>query len=96
MITKKIKNKYTISGYGALAKCVMMLNLLKLNASHIKYVVDNTKKKQNKLILGTNISVISPKNFIRKKTDICIIFTWNYAQEIIKKTKQKINWVILK
>ena len=96
MITKKIKNKYTISGYGASAKCVMMLNLLKLNASHIKYVVDNTKKKQNKLIPGTNIPIISPKNFIKKKTDICVIFTWNYAQEIIKKTKQKINWVILK
>ena len=47
MITKKIKNKYTISGYGASAKCVMMLNLLKLNASHIKYVVDKLKNKIN-------------------------------------------------
>ena len=96
MINKKLKNNLIISGYGASAKCVMMINLLKLNVSHIKFIVDNTPKKQNKYIPGTNIPIISPKKFINEKSDICIIFTWNYAKEIMDKTKQKVNWIILK
>ena len=96
LINKKLKNNLIISGYGASAKCVMMINLLKLNVSHIKFIVDNTPKKQNKYIPGTNIPIISPKKFINEKSDICIIFTWNYAKEIMDKTKQKVNWIILK
>ncbi len=96
LINKKLKKNLIISGYGASAKCVMMINLLKLNTSHIKFIVDNTPKKQNKYIPGTDIPIISPKKFINKKSDICIIFTWNYAKEIINKTKKKVNWIILK
>ncbi len=91
----KNKNK-KISGYGASAKCVMLLNLLDLDKKTINFVVDNTKFKYNRNIPGTNIPVITPKEFKYKKTDICIIFTWNYVKEIINKEKlKKVKWAVL-
>ena len=39
----------------------MLINLLGLTKKDLKFVVDNTKTKQNKLIPGTNIPIVAPK-----------------------------------
>ena len=90
-------NNIPITGYGASAKCVMIVNLLGLNKKNLKFIVDNTKYKQNKPIPGTNIPIISPKKISNYLGKYCVIFSWNFVKEIINKEK-KINkntkWVI--
>ena len=95
---KKINLKNNnLTGYGASAKCVMLINLLNLTKDDIKFIVDNTKYKQNTLIPGTNIPIIAPKKNKDYLGDYCILFSWNFAQEIIKKEKNrniKTNWIV--
>ena len=87
---KKInRKKINLSGYGASAKCVMLINLLNLNNQDLNFVVDNTKYKQNKLIPGTNIPIIAPKKTRDYLGKYCILFSWNFAKEIIQKEKNK-------
>ena len=88
-IKSKNKNNIKITGYGASAKTVMLINLLGVSKKNIKFIVDNTKSKQNKFLPGTDIPVIPPnnkKNFLGK---YCIIFSWNFAKEIISKEKNR-------
>ena len=61
-IKSKNKNNIKITGYGASAKTVMLINLLGVSKKNIKFIVDNTKSKQNKFLPGTDIPVIPPNN----------------------------------
>ena len=98
LFIKKIRSKnLKITGYGASAKCVMLINLLNLTKNEISFIVDNTKYKQNMLIPGTNIPVIAPKKSNNYLKEFCIIFAWNFKDEIIKKEKfinKKTIWVL--
>ena len=98
LFIKKIRSKnLKITGYGASAKCVMLINLLNLTKNEISFIVDNTKYKQNMLIPGTNIPVIAPKKSNNYLKEFCIIFAWNFKDEIIKKEKfinKKTIWVV--
>ena len=60
-IKKIVSKKLSITGYGASAKCVMLINLLNLTKNEISFIVDNTQYKQNMLVPGTNIPVIAPQ-----------------------------------
>ena len=96
-IKKKNNQNIKLTGYGASAKAVMLINLLGLSKKNIKFIVDNTKNKQNSLLPGTNIPVVSPKKNKDYLGKFCIIFSWNFAQEIMLKEKNrnsKIKWVI--
>ena len=96
-IKKIVSKKLSITGYGASAKCVMLINLLNLTKNEISFIVDNTKYKQNMLVPGTNIPVIAPKKKINYLKKYCIIFAWNFSKEIIQKEKalnKKTVWVV--
>ncbi len=93
---KKLK-KVNLTGYGASAKTVMLINLLGLTKKDIHFIVDNTKKKQNKFLPGTDIPVVAPKQNKHYLGKYCVIFSWNFAKEIISKEKNKnpkTKWVI--
>ena len=97
LIEKVNLENNNLTGYGASAKCVMLINLLNLTKNDIKFIVDNTKYKQNTLIPGTNIPIIAPKHTNNYLGDYCVIFSWNFALEIIKKEKNrnfKTKWVL--
>ena len=96
-IKKVASKKLQITGYGASAKCVMLINLLNLTKNEISFIVDNTKYKQNMLIPGTDIPVIAPKKKINYLKEYCIIFAWNFKNEIIQKEKflnKNTQWVV--
>ena len=75
----------------------MLINLLNLTKNEISFIVDNTKYKQNMLIPGTDIPVIAPKKKINYLKEYCIIFAWNFKNEIIQKEKflnKNTQWVV--
>ena len=75
----------------------MLINLLGLTKKDLKFVVDNTKTKQNKLIPGTNIPIVAPKKTKNYLGLYCILFSWNFEKEIIKKEKNRniiTKWLI--
>ena len=97
LIFKIKKNNNIFTGYGASAKSVMLINLLGLTKKDLKFVVDNTKTKQNKLIPGTNIPIVAPKKTKNYLGLYCILFSWNFEKEIIKKEKNRniiTKWLI--
>ena len=96
-IKKKNNQNIKLTGYGASAKAVMLINLLGLSKKNIQFIVDNTKNKQDNLLPGTNIPIISPKKSKDYLGSFCVIFSWNFAKEIILKEKNrnlKTKWVI--
>lgn len=85
----KISKKNKIIGYGAAAKSTIITNILKINYTIVKFIVDNNPFKQNKFIPGTNIPI---KNFNSLKIndiDYIIIFPWNIKNEIMSIIRNK-------
>ena len=75
----------TISGYGAPAKASTIINFCELAPSEIDYIVDDNPLKQNRLIPGRKIPIVSSAHLNEHPTDYVLIFAWNFSAEIIKK-----------
>ena len=76
------------AGYGAAAKTTTFLNYFEISEKNIQFVFDDNKLKHGLCIPGTKIKILDPSVLDRKKTDVLIIFAWNYADIIIKKNKK--------
>ena len=82
----KLKNK-SICGYGAPAKATTLINYCGWSSSDIDYVVDDNPLKQNRLVPGAKIPIVPSSHLNDNPRDYVIIFAWNFAKEIISKTK---------
>ena len=81
-----LKSKgHSISGYGAPAKATTLTNFCALKHEQIDFVVDDNPLKQNRLVPGTKIPIVSSDYFLKHPTDYVIIFAWNFAKEILTK-----------
>jgi len=78
----------TICGYGAPAKANTLMNFCEIGHEYINYVVDDSPLKQNLFMPGTHIPVVSSKILDEKQPNYIIIFAWNFADEILKKTQK--------
>jgi len=76
-----------ISGFGASAKGNILLNYCGLNTKTIDYVYDDTPEKQNKLYPGVHIPIVSRDKLLERKPDYLMLLSWNFADEMMKKTK---------
>lgn len=77
----------TIIGYGAPAKLTTFMYQYGITSNIIKYIIDDNIFKQNLYTPGLYIP-IKPFNILNdEKFDYLIIFSWNFADEIIKKLK---------
>ncbi len=86
------KQGKTVSCFGASAKGSILLNYCGLNNNQIDFIFDHTPEKQNKFSPGTHIPIISPGFLLEKKPDYLLLTAWNFAKEIIEKTKDyKLN-----
>ena len=86
---KDIKSKgKTIIGYGAPAKANTLLNFCGIGKESIDWIVEDNLLKQGLYGPGTHIPIVSPKMLDEKKPDYILIFAWNFADEILKKTKK--------
>lgn len=79
----KSENKKVI-GYGAAAKGNTLLNYYHIGPELIEFIADLSPMKQNKFTPGTHIPVYSPERIYEIKPDYMLIFSWNFAYEIMK------------
>jgi len=84
-VSEAKKEGKTISGYGAPAKATTLISFCELTDNDIDYIVDDNPLKQNMLVPGAGIPIVSSDYLNKNPTDIVIIWAWNFAEEIIKK-----------
>lgn len=78
----------TISAFGASAKGNILLNHCQIGKGVIDYVFDDTPEKQGKLYPGVHIPIISRDTLLKKQPDYLLLLSWNFADEMIRKTKE--------
>ena len=89
---KSIKNEgKSIAGYGAPAKGNTLLNFCQIGNESIDYIVEDNPLKIGLFTPGTHIPVVSPEFLDKKKPDYILILAWNFANEILGKTKKYSN-----
>ena len=88
-IFNKIKNNNkTIIGYGATAKATTVLNYCKVDEKIIKFFVDTTPDKSNKLMPGKRIKIFKYKQKLLDNVDYIFLGAWNFKKEILNKEKK--------
>ncbi len=86
---KKLKSEgKVIAAYGAPAKGNTLLNFCGIGSDYISYVVDDNPLKTGLFTPGTHIPVVSSGMLDEKKPDYVIILAWNFAEEILAKTRK--------
>lgn len=74
-------------GYGAPAKSTTILNYCRLGSDTLHYIVDDSPLKQGLFTPGTHIPVVGPDALEKERPDHILVLAWNFADDIIKKTK---------
>ncbi len=92
LIEQKRAGKKVI-GYGAAAKGNTLLNYCGIKGNDIiEFVVDASPYKQNKLLPGSRIPVVSQESISTYKPDYIIIFPWNLKDEIAEQLSYVKEW----
>jgi len=87
-LLKELKSQgKTIAAYGAPAKAATLLSFCEIGTDFIDYVVDDSPLKQGMFTPGTHIPVVGSETLADKKPDYVLILAWNFAEEILKKTR---------
>jgi SAM-dependent methyltransferase len=74
----------TIAGYGASATTTTLIYHFGLG-DYLDFLVDEYARKQNTLMPGLHLPVLSPEALIERKTDYVVIIAWRYVQPIVDK-----------
>lgn len=82
LIDLKGKGK-SIAAYGAPAKGVTLLNYCGIGRDFIDFTVDLAPSKQNRLLPGVHIPILSPDALFEHKPDYVMILPWNIEAEIV-------------
>jgi novobiocin biosynthesis protein NovU/D-mycarose 3-C-methyltransferase len=91
-LVRELVNKgKRVCGLGASAKATVWMNACKFTKREISYVMDSTANKVYRSIPGTNIPVLNEGTHIFDACDYCIIFAWNFAEEILEREKQYVD-----
>lgn len=77
------RNGKVVAGYGAPAKGNTLLNYCGVGPELIPFTVDASPYKQNMLLPGTRIPVLSPEAIFERKPDFVLILPWNLKNEIV-------------
>lgn len=76
-----------IAAYGAAAKGQVMLQFCGIGRDTIDFVVDKSELKQGRLTPGTHIPILAPEELLRRRPDVVLLSSWNYADEIQRQQK---------
>ena len=82
------KQGMSIAGYGAPAKSTTLLNFCRIGRGFLDYIVDDSPLKIGLYTPGTHIPVVGPDFIDKKRPDCILILAWNFADEILAKTKK--------
>lgn len=81
------KEGKTIAAYAASAKGNTLLNYCGVSSDFVDFIIDETPEKQNKLYAGNHIPIFGYAELEKRKPDYLMILAWNFAKEIMEKTK---------
>jgi SAM-dependent methyltransferase len=81
------EERKVVIGFGAPAKGVMLMNYCGLTTDLVDYIVDDTEDKQWRFIPGCGIPIYPRDKIGERIPDYIILFPWNFATELIDKTK---------
>jgi len=81
-----------VCGFGAAAKGNTLLNYCKIDSSLIHSVADSNPVKQNRLLPGSHIPVVSPQELMTTKPDYIVILPWNLRAEISQQLETSREW----
>ena len=82
----------SVVGYGAPAKGNTLLNYCGVKTDFLQYTVDRNHHKQNHLLPGTRIPILSPDEILKTKPDYIFILPWNLKDEISEQMKEIREW----
>lgn len=82
----------TVLAYGAAAKGNTLLNVCGVTRKDIALVADKNPHKQDHLMPGSHIPIVSPDELVHAKPDYVLILPWNLADEISKELVAIREW----
>lgn len=82
----------TVAGYGAAAKGNTLLNYCGVGPDHMPFVVDLNPAKQNTLLPGSRIPVLSVDEIKKQKPDFLFILPWNIKAEVVEQNAFIREW----
>jgi 2-polyprenyl-3-methyl-5-hydroxy-6-metoxy-1,4-benzoquinol methylase len=82
-----------VAGYGAAAKGNTFLNVAGIGPQDgIAFVVDRNPSKQNTLLPGSHIAVLSPDEIVTRRPEYLVILPWNIAPEVMEQEARIRDW----
>ncbi len=87
LLSRLKKEGKTIGAYAASAKGNTLLNYCGVSSDFIDFIIDETPEKQNKLYAGNHIPIFGLPELEKRKPDYLVILAWNFAKEIMGKTR---------
>lgn len=83
----------SVAGYGAAAKGNTFLNVARIGPKDgVGFVVDRNPSKQNTLLPGSHIPVLSPDQIAARRPDFLVILPWNIAPEVMDQEARIRDW----
>ena len=86
------QERKTVVGYGAAAKGNTLLNYCGVGPDHLNFVVDLNPAKQNTLLPGSRVPVLSAEEIKKIKPDYIFILPWNLKAEIVNQLSYVREW----
>ena len=87
LITYSAGTDFKIYAFAASAKGNTLLNVARLTADDIPFIIDQTPEKIGKYSPGTGIPIVSLDRLVEDQPDFLVLLAWNFAEEIIEKCK---------
>ena len=69
-------------GFGAAAKATVLLNAAGVSAKDFACIGDNAEAKQNRMVPGARVPILSPREVLSYSSRNLVIFPWNISNEI--------------
>jgi len=89
MLEKLRAENAVVTGYGAAAKCMTMLNFCQIDTRLISAFGDANTMKQGMLCPGVRIPVVSPEELLAMNPDYILLGAWNLKEEIIRQFRDE-------
>jgi SAM-dependent methyltransferase len=91
-LIKARDEKKVVCGYGAAAKGNTFLNYCGIGPELVTVVADRSPHKQNTLLPGRRIPVVSAEDMLALRPDYVLILPWNLKDEITEQLKGIREW----
>ncbi|MDC0092737.1 class I SAM-dependent methyltransferase [Alphaproteobacteria bacterium] len=86
----KYNSKHTLSfAYGAPTKATLLLKMSGFKENDISFVIDDNNLKVGRYLPNSDIVIKSSKEIDYNKNALIVLLAWNFADDIIKKLKDK-------